>query len=332
MKKTTILLFIVLPILLFSQQKRLIQKALETNDISEKIEIFSRVIEINPENLDALFYSGNTKQDKEDYIGAINDYTKIILTKPDADTYLNRGNARYSIGNLSGAMEDYQKSFDLDINLLSAKYSLGCLKYELEDYNGAFIDFSCIINNAQYRKPRRNQVEFLKKSITMRAFTHEALGNFYKAYKDYTLRIFYERFAPNANSYFNRGQLLLTLKLYDNAVKDFTTSLKLDSSNPYAYFYRGVSNILNSKPLSSIEDFNQAIKLDELDFDAYLGLAIAYNSLGNVEKAKLYFERAKSITEFKEEEEDVIEQFTQSYWHLRHYLAFKSTIVQLEKL
>ena len=61
-----------------------------------------------------------------------------------------------------------------------------------------------------------------------------------------------------------------------------------------------------------------------------LGLAMAYDNSGDSEKAKLHFERAKSIVDFKED--DTIEKFAKSYWHLKHFYSFKGAFDSLQEL
>ncbi|GAL79403.1 TPR repeat [Algibacter lectus] len=108
MKKYFTLILVVVPILIFGQANKLFRQALKTEDLSERIELLTQVISLDSDKLDAYFYRAIAKNDLGDYSGAIIDYSKIIITEPDADSYFNRGNARYSLEDFEGARQDYR--------------------------------------------------------------------------------------------------------------------------------------------------------------------------------------------------------------------------------
>ena len=47
---------------------------------------------------------------KEDYQGAIADYTKAIRLNPNAAAYYNRGNVKDDLGDKQGAIADFRES------------------------------------------------------------------------------------------------------------------------------------------------------------------------------------------------------------------------------
>jgi tetratricopeptide (TPR) repeat protein len=318
MRKNFILLIILLPIIGFGQVNKIFRQASRETDLSKKIELYTQVIDLEPDNLDAYFYRAIAKNDLGDYSGAIVDYSKIIVEEPDADTYYNRGNSRYSIKDYKGAKEDYAKAFMLDDNFLDALYSLACVKFDLGEFEDAIKDFSSFIKI----------VPDNPMAYTIRAAAYKAIKQYTNAAQDYSTAILIE---PNADHYYNRGVFLMDLNYHKEANADLSKSLRLNRNNSYAYFYRGASNVLLGKYLDAIDDFSKAIEFDSVDFDAYLGLAIAYNKVNDIANAKLNFDKANAIIS-PNEPITTIEQYSNTYWFQTQYFYFNNSINELVKL
>ena len=63
---------------------------------------------------EGYFDRGNTKEDLQDYRGAIQDYSKAIELDPsDAYAYNNRGVAKYNLNDIDGACLDWSKAGEL---------------------------------------------------------------------------------------------------------------------------------------------------------------------------------------------------------------------------
>ncbi len=294
------------------QSKKVYRKALRTVDLNEKIKLLNEVIALEPKNFDAYFYRAIAKNDLGDYHGAIVDYSKILVTAPDADTYYNRGNSRYSLKDYTGAKEDYQKAYDLDANFIDALYSVACTKYDLEEFKEAITDFTKVIKAAP------NQ----PKAYTLRAHSYVALKEHKKALKDYTTAIFLE---SSADNYYARGVFYLDVNFYKKARTDFSIALKLNDKNSYAYFYRGVSNLLLGKYNHAVTDFSTALKIDETDFDALIGLALAYYNLNDANTSNLYLKKAKDILS-SDQNTTLNALYINTYWHQKQFYYFNTFI------
>ncbi|MDA9070353.1 tetratricopeptide repeat protein [Arenitalea sp.] len=318
MKKHIILLLIICPIFGFAQANKLFRQATRTNNLSEKISLLTQVIKLEPQNLDAYFYRAIAKNDLGDYRGAIVDYSKVIVEEPDADTYFNRGNSRYSLKDFTGAKEDYAKAFMLDENFIDALYSLACVKLDLEEYEKAIKDFTGVIK----------QVPDNYNTYMLRASAYKALEQFTNALNDYSMAILIE---PNADNYFNRGVFLMDIKYYQDANTDLTKSLRLNNNNSFAHFYRGASNLFLGKFNDAISDFSEAIKFDSMDFDAYLGLAMAHLKVNDTTRAKLNFNKANTIL-IPSKKVSTIEQYNNTYWFHNQYFYFNNSINALVNL
>jgi tetratricopeptide (TPR) repeat protein len=318
MKKLLITFITIMPLLSFGQANKLFRKATRTSDLNEKIELLTQVIKLEPKNLDAYFQRGVAKNDLGDFGGAIVDYSKIIVSEPDADTYYNRGNSRYSLKDFTGAKEDYAKAFMLDDKFIDALYSLACVKFDLEEYEAAIEDFNIVIKMAPDQP----------KTYLLRALAYKSLEQYEKALIDYTRAILIE---PSSNNYYNRGAFYMDINYYQKANLDLYAAISLNPNNAYAYFYRGASNVLLGKYKEAIEDFTTSLKFDSVDFDAYLGLAMTYFKANDLENAKLNFKRANEILSINEEITN-ISQYSNTFWFHNQYYFFNQTIPQLAKL
>ncbi len=124
-----------------------------------------------------LFEEGLKKQEREDYTGAIADYTEFLKTNPDhlesysnrgfskamidklpaalkdfdraillaptnADAYNARGNVHAMAGNLSASIRDFNQSIRCDRNFADAYYNRAISRHSLGDRRGARADLT----------------------------------------------------------------------------------------------------------------------------------------------------------------------------------------------
>jgi tetratricopeptide (TPR) repeat protein len=81
----------------------------------EAIKIFKKVLEMNPDHPDALYYIALAWANKSDYSQAITDFTKALEKDPfDTDSLIGRGQAWQSKGNVKRALADFKKALDID--------------------------------------------------------------------------------------------------------------------------------------------------------------------------------------------------------------------------
>ena len=135
----------------------------------------------------------------------------------------------------------------------------------------------------------------------------------------------------NADNYFNRGAFLMDIKYYQDGNTDLTKSLRLNNNNSFAHFYRGASNLFLGKFIDAISDFSEAIKFDSMDFDAYLGLAMAHLKVNDTTRAKLNFNKANAIL-IPSKKLSTIEQYNNTYWFHNQYFYFNNSINALVNL
>jgi tetratricopeptide (TPR) repeat protein len=82
---------------------------------------------------------------------------------------------------------------------------------------------------------------------------------------------------------------------FTTAIRQYDLLLKLYTSNPYYYFYRGVGKFSTGQLKPAIADWETAVKMDvkEVQQSASYNLCVAYNSIGDAQKAVYYVELAR---------------------------------------
>jgi tetratricopeptide (TPR) repeat protein len=81
----------------------------------EAIKIFKKVLQMNPDHPDALYYRALAWANKGDYTRAISDFTKAIEKNPfDTESLIGRGEVWQSKGNVKRALADFKKALEID--------------------------------------------------------------------------------------------------------------------------------------------------------------------------------------------------------------------------
>jgi tetratricopeptide (TPR) repeat protein len=80
----------------------------------EAIEIFKKVLEMNPDHPDALYYIALAWANKGDDNQAIAAFTKAVEKDPfDTDSLIGRGQAWHSKGKVKRALADFKKALSI---------------------------------------------------------------------------------------------------------------------------------------------------------------------------------------------------------------------------
>lgn len=301
---TTCLLsfFIIFQITAFGQSKKIIRKALKEKNPKSQIELLSKAIEIDNKNLNAYFHRGLAKADLQDHTGAILDFTKVIFFEPDGDSYYNRANSKFALGDFKGANEDYKQAVKLNFNLTFQSYfNLGLTHYHMGEFYDALSFFSFLTNTI----PRH-----LGANIQM-GLTLMELG-----YKKRALAYFNRSVLIDCNTYtlFHRGIAYYELEKYQKASEDLSVALHLDANNNPAYFYLGISQLYFRRYHEAVSNLKKSLEFNSLDYEALVGLAIAYYHVNNPDMAKVHFDKAKSILSAEGDTSDIKSLFKNSIW------------------
>ena len=115
----------------------------EKNNYQGAINDFTKAIEINPKDSDAFYERGLSKAFLKDEKGAIDDFTKAIEINPkDSDAFYERGLSKAFLKDEKGAIDDFTKAIKINPKESNFFYERGYSKYNLMDLKGALEDFN----------------------------------------------------------------------------------------------------------------------------------------------------------------------------------------------
>ena len=111
--------------------------------------------------------------------------------------------------------------------------------------------------------------------------------------EDGQLRLAFEAFTKaielnpkNSAAFSRRGEMnLYDLKNYVAAIKDFSSEIKIEPNNEFAYIDRGKSYAKFNKQENAIKDFTKAIKINPNSIEAYKLRGISYDLNNESSKA-----------------------------------------------
>jgi cellulose biosynthesis protein BcsQ/Tfp pilus assembly protein PilF len=159
------------------------------------------------------------------------------------------------------------------------------------------ITFIVIDQKSHNPTPPKPAMEALAAKLNYEGGLAISSGDIQAAIEKYTEAV---AIAPKfKESYFNRGDVYLKMKDYDNAIRDFTHAIELKpasgdlhAQDAESYYKRGLSYSWKKDYDLAIADYIKAIELNPELGDPYLFLGNAYMIKGDKEKAQASFQKA----------------------------------------
>ena len=91
--------------------------------------------------------------------------------------------------------------------------------------------------------------------------------------------------AQDYQSYLDRGDVMIEMRQYDQAIAEYTRAINLKPNTATAYTSRGLAHSNKSQFKAAIADFTRAIELDPKEAWAYGGRGLACRFTGQYKKA-----------------------------------------------
>ena len=204
------------------------------------------------------------------YASPIRFYDTVVERNPTSSFgFNNRGYLRKMDNNLRGALEDFNRSIEIEPDFASTYCNRGVIRSMLNDKTGALTDIDKAIQLDSTFATAYNY----------RGVIHHYLGNYKQAVVDYGMAITCK---PDfSEAYCNRGISHLALSSFPEAEADFNKTILYEPTNSLAYYSRGVMRLQQSRKAEAVADFDSAIVIKPDYTDAYVNKAIALGSSGN---------------------------------------------------
>jgi tetratricopeptide (TPR) repeat protein len=177
------------------------------------------------------------------------DLSEALIPKTSA-MFSNRGYVRSRVGDVKGAVEDFDKAIEMDEKNVEAFSGRGYLRLYDGDQSEAMADF----NRALAISPHDTS------ALCGRGQANANMGNEKEALADFNLAIKLD--PSNAPSYIFRGYHLERHGDQPRAIADFDQTIKLDPTNALAYCYRGTARQAVKDNQGAVSDFSKVIKFD----------------------------------------------------------------------
>jgi tetratricopeptide (TPR) repeat protein len=243
-----------------------------------------------------IFVRGVGRARKQDHAGAVQDFTKSILTnRRFAAAYLNRGISKSELGDEPGSLADQAKSLELDPNQSIALLNRGVVRYRQGDKAGAIKDYTAAI-----KLQPDDPIAYYN-----RAIVNAELQQTSAAISDYDKVIEYQpRFTA---AYYNRGILHMQLGKKGEAFTDFDRVLELQPKYPQALLNRGNLKFQLGNGSGAISDYSRAIAIKPDYALAYTNRASAHlllrstpRALEDLQKAAQLYQQQGNAAKYQE--------------------------------
>lgn len=195
------------------------------------------------------FFRGIAKYNLGDIRGAKNDFDRSVRLNPVfTNGYHYRGIAESRFGNYDAALEDFRKAAELRPGYEGIYFSRGVTYFLAQQFDKAIADFDRYI-----KKEPKDPSAYLN-----RGASYLFLGDTLKALNDYNKAIKLDRFDPEG--YVRRGRLYASQKEYDLALEDMDKAIELDTTNTFAYFNRAIMQYEQENYREAMKDLNRVLQ------------------------------------------------------------------------
>ncbi|MEO6830567.1 MAG: tetratricopeptide repeat protein [Chitinophagaceae bacterium] len=265
--------------------------------------------------------AGNAAYNEDDYANAVEHYNKAIPHTPTiTSTYYYRGCAKQYLDNYKGALEDFDKSIEIDASNKELSYfqRSKIKSHKLRDIKGALQDLNRAIelnpNDADYYYSRAilvddyDAVQDLNKAIELapkkgdnyiaRSLRRGGMEDFEGSISDATK---YIELNPKdgimtiSEAYSVRAGMRLFQNNIEAALVDHNKAVEADPSNEKALVDRGLVKAILKDLDGAILDFNKAIELHPEYADAYYHRGTAKQDNGMKEEGEIDLIRASEL-------------------------------------
>ncbi len=209
-----------------------------------------------------------------------------VLERLDSTDYWNyfyRGIAKYNLGDIRGALTDFDSSVRLNPIFTNGYHFRAISESRVGQYDKALED----LEKAIELRPGNIGIYY------SRGVTNFLAQKFDEALRDFDFYISREK--SDASAYLNRGATKLFLKDTLNAINDYNKAIKLNPKDPEGYIRRGRIHAARLEYDKAVKDMDSAIERDPESTMAYFTRAIMYHEQQNYNAAMADFNKVLEV-------------------------------------
>ncbi len=242
-----------------------------------------RHIDTYPQDHNGYCYRGICYERLEQFTLALADFDRAIEIKPRRPIFHHaRGRTRQKLGDLSGALADLNLAIDL--------------KPQAAIYDDRAELHRCLGNHPEALQDCDKAIELTPNLISAhfrKGLTYTDLGNLELALVSYSQTIDLD--PEDLNAYIHRSWTYFRQEEYQRAKRDCQTAISLDRACFWANYILGVVNNFLGLKNNAITNFTKAIEIFPNYVSARYHRGVLYHESGDIAKAKIDFEEARSI-------------------------------------
>ncbi len=257
--------------------------------------IYRKILEVQPDNVNALHFLGLIYFEKKDFDSAIKYIGEALNLEPTYhEALLNMGVVLQAKGSFDEALQYFQKSLQFNPDCAETFKNIGTILQAKGDYDEAIINYKKALEiNPELPDIYKNLAYLFRD----KGMLNEAIIFFKKALEYY----------PDLSDIHNNlGLALNDTGKIDEAIECLRNAIRLNPENAELYNNMGV--ILREKGLfdEATGCFTQAIILNNRFLEAYNNIAVSLREKGHIEESIYFLKKAL----------DINPDFASAHWNL----------------
>jgi serine/threonine protein kinase/tetratricopeptide (TPR) repeat protein len=250
-------------------------------DENKAIEDFDRATALNPKYADAYYQKGEVCRRTNRLADAVSAYDRVIDLNPkNANAFFARGSVQFQLNHLKEARDDFSVVARLVPTAADAYRNRGIVNIRLKDFDAALAD------NERYAqlKPRNYEAYYRI------AILHQGRREFDQALQ--ALQTALEFKADYTQAYLARAQVFHIQGEFSKALEDLNHVLtKLEPDKWGILNDRGDLYRAMGRWAEAAADYERSIRKEPKQVDAYVGLALVYQSQNRLREAATLYDQ-----------------------------------------
>ncbi len=262
------------------------RQALSDGKYALAIENFNILARLDTADYWNMFFRGIAKYNLGDIRGAQQDFDRSVKLNPIfTNGYHYRAITKSRQGQYEEGLEDLEKALELRPGTPGIYYSRGVTYFLAQRFDEALDDF-----NRYIKQDPKDPGAYLN-----RGACHLYLKDTTKALTDYNKAIKLDRYDPEG--YIRRGRLYAEQGKLDKAIADLDQAILLDPHNSFAYFNRALMHTENNDLNAAMADLNKVLEEDPGNALTLYNRSLLSARVGNFEDALDDMDRVININQ-----------------------------------